>query len=177
MLSGQLVSLGPIAPADFPTLFRWADDLEAAALNEAYRPAVWKTQEELWFSVGKDPSRVFFAIRKLSTQPIIGYVQVLNIDAVHRSAMLGLRIGDETERGKGHGRDALALAVSFCWNHLNLSRIGLTVFATNERAIALYTSFGFEREGLLRRAVFIAGKWTDVIVMSLLHPSRGPTVG
>jgi len=172
MLGGQLISLGPIVPADFQFLFRWADDLEAAGLNEAYRPAVWKNQEELWFHVGKDASRVFFAIRKLGTQPIIGYVQILNIDPVHRSASIGLRIGDEAERNKGYGRDALALAVAFCWNHLNLSRISLTVFATNERAIRLYSSFGFEREGLLKRAVFIAGSWTDVIVMSLLHPSR-----
>jgi len=172
MLTGRLITLGPVVPADFPNLFRWADDLEAARLNEPYRPAVWKHQEELWFNVGKDQSRVFFAIRKLGTQPLIGYAQIHGIDPVHRSAMLGLRIGDAAERGKGYGRDALEQAVSFCWNHLNLSRIGLVVFATNERAIKLYKDFGFEQEGVLRRGVFIDGQWIDVVLMGLLHPSR-----
>lgn len=172
MLAGKLISLGPIVPADFPNLFRWADDLEAARLNEPYRPAVWKNQEELWFNVGKDQSRVFFGIRKLGAQPLIGYAQIHGIDAVHRSAMLGLRIGDAAERGKGYGREALELAVTFCWNHLNLSRIGMIVFATNERAVKLYREFGFEQEGLLRRGVFIDGQWVDVILMGLLHPSR-----
>jgi RimJ/RimL family protein N-acetyltransferase len=174
MISGKLVTLGPILPPDFQHLFRWSDDIEAARLNEAYRPAVWKNQEELWFNQGKDPTRVTFAIRKIGpgALPIIGYVQIVNIDAVHRSALIGLRIGEESERGKGYGREALSLSVAYCWNHLNLSRIGLTVFATNERAVRIYSEFGFEREGVLRRAVFVDGQWVDVIIMGLLHPSR-----
>lgn len=172
MLFGKLICMGPIIPADFNNLFRWADDLEAARLNEPYRPAVWKNQEELWFNVGKDPGRVFFGIRKLGEQAIIGYVQIHSIDMVHRSAMLGLRIGDEAERGKGYGREALDLAVHYCWNHLNISKIGLVVFAINERAIKLYSDYGFEKEGLLKRSVFIDGRYVDVVLMGLMHPSR-----
>lgn len=172
MIIGQSVILGPLLPADFPALFRWADDVQAARLNEAYRPAVWKNQEDFWFNAGRDPSKVTFAIRRIENPTIIGYVQIAAIDAVHRSALIGIRIGEEGDRGKGLGRDALSLAVAYCWNHLNLSRLGLTVFANNERAIRLYQSLGFDREGLLRDAVFIDGRWLDVVVMGLLHPSR-----
>jgi RimJ/RimL family protein N-acetyltransferase len=91
---------------------------------------------------------------------------------VHRSAMMGLRIGDAADRGQGYGRDALELAVNFCWNHLNLSRIGLVVFSVNERAIKLYKAFGFQEEGLLKRSVFIDGRYIDVVLMGLMHPSR-----
>ena len=172
MLCGKSVTLGPVLSVDFPSLFLWADDLEAARLNETYRPAVWKGQEDFWFNTGDDPSRVFFAIRKLGASPIIGYVQITNIDAVHRSAIIGLRIGDEANRGQGYGKDALRLAVDYCWKHLNLSRIGLVAFETNRRAIRLYSALGFEQEGVLRRAVFIDGRWLDMVVMALLHPSR-----
>ncbi|MGC1548906.1 MAG: GNAT family protein [Rhodanobacter sp.] len=172
MIVGKRVTLGPIIPADFLSLFRWADDLDAARLNETYRPSVWKNEEEFWFNVGRDTSKVFFAIRKLGSAAIIGYVQISNIDAVHRSAIVGLRIGEVADRGQGFGTEAMHLAVDYCWNHLNLSRIGLIVFGTNERAIKLYTTLGFEKEGLLRRAVFIHGQWTDLMLMGLLHPSR-----
>jgi len=172
MIIGQSVILGPLLPADFPSLFRWADDVQAARLNEAYRPAVWKSQEEFWFNAGRDASKVTFAIRRIDHPAIIGYVQIAAIDAVHRSALIGIRIGEESDRGRGFGRDALRIAVDYCWNHLNLSRLGLTVFATNERAIKLYESLGFDREGLLRDAVFIDGSWLDVVVMGRLHPSR-----
>jgi RimJ/RimL family protein N-acetyltransferase len=172
MIIGKLVTLGPIIPADFSSLFRWSDDLDAARLNVAYRPSVWKNEEEFWFNVGRDTSKVFFAIRALGNPAIIGYVQIFNIDAVHRSAQVGVRIGDGADRSRGYGTEAMTLAVDYCWNHLNLSRMGLTVFETNERAIKLYMALGFEQEGLLRRAVFIDGQWIDLVLMSLLHPSR-----
>jgi RimJ/RimL family protein N-acetyltransferase len=165
--------LGPIVPNDFPALFRWADDLDAARLNEPYRPPTWRNQEELWFNVGRDSSRVFFAIRKIGAEPLIGYLQLTNIDAVHRSAMLGMRIGEAAERGKGYGSDALRLALYYCWNHLNLSRIQLGVYGTNERAVRLYEAFGFQVEGRLRKALFIDGQWIDFVLMGLLQPDRG----
>src|ERR1700688_4292725 len=98
MINGKLISLGPIIPTDFPSLFRWSDDLDAARLNETYRPPGWKTQEELWFNLNKDPSLIFSPSRKMGMQPIAGYVQIVNIDPVHRSAMLGIRIGEEADR-------------------------------------------------------------------------------
>ena len=172
MLTGNLVTLGPILPADFNSLFLWADDIDAARLNETYRPAVWKAQEDFWFNRGNDSTRIAFAIRKLGAATIIGYVQINQIDAVSRSATVGLRIGDVANRGLGYGTDAMRLAMHYCWNHLNLSRITLVVFATNVGAIRLYANLGFVTEGLLRQAVFIDGAWVDLVLMGLLHPSR-----
>ena len=172
MISGMLVTLGPILPTDFPNLFMWADDLEAAALNEHYRPAVWRNQDEFWMNIGNDSSKIYFAIRKRQDVNIIGYVQIWSIDPVHRSAIMGIRIGDAVNRGKGFGSDALSLAIDYCWKHLNISRISLMVFENNQRAIKLYAAHGFEEEGRLRKAVYIGGKWLDVVLMGLMHPSR-----
>ncbi|HXP97608.1 MAG TPA: GNAT family protein [Telmatospirillum sp.] len=172
MIFGVSISLGPILPADFPSLFRWADDFDAARLNDVYRPAVVRSQEEYWLNTGNDASKVLFAIRKLNMPPIIGYVQIKNIDPIHRSAIIGIRIGDEANRSQGYGTEALRLAISYCWNHLNLSRIELTVFGTNPRAAKLYSSLGFDTEGVLRKAIFIDGHWLDVVLMGLLHPTR-----
>jgi RimJ/RimL family protein N-acetyltransferase len=172
MINGDRIALGPLLPADFPLLFRWADDREATLMNEPYRPPSWKGQQEYWLSAAPDASKILFAIRRRQDQALIGYIQLLQIDAIHRSATIGIRIGEAAQRGQGFGREALHLAVEFCWNGLNLSRLGLCVFAHNESALRLYASAGFEREGLLKRALFIDGRWVDVVIMSLLHPSR-----
>jgi RimJ/RimL family protein N-acetyltransferase len=172
MLIGQLISLGPVIPADFPALFRWGNDVDSARLNEVYRPSDWNSHQEWWSNIGKDPSKVVFAIRKQGSNNILGFVQVLNINGLHQSAHLGVRIGEPADRGHGYGREAASLAINYCWNHLNLGRIGLTVFKTNERALRLYSSLGFETEGMMRRAFFIDGEWVDVVLMSMLHPSR-----
>lgn len=172
MITGPLVTLGPILPNDFPALFMWADDIEAASMNEHYRPAVWRNQDEFWMNIGNDSSKIYFAIRKRQDVAIIGYVQIWSIDPVHRSAILGIRIGNADNRGKGFGSDALSLSINYCWKHLNISRISLMVFENNERAIKLYQAHGFEIEGALRKAVYINGQWLDVILMGLILPSR-----
>ncbi len=172
MLSGTNVFLGPVLPQDFSLLFQWADDLEAAQYNETYRPPLWKQQEELWFPRLPDPSRVLMIIRRVGSSTAIGYVQIWNIDAVHQSAILGLRIGSEQDRSQGLGKEAFALAIDYCWNHLHLSRIALSVFANNSAAVALYLKTGFVEEGRLKQAAFIDGSWVDILLMALIHPRR-----
>jgi RimJ/RimL family protein N-acetyltransferase len=172
MIFGNAVAIGPILPVDIPALYRWADDAETAALNESYRPPNWRAQEEFWSNTAHDPTRIFFAIRAIGAPEIIGYIQIMNIEPIHRSASIGIRIGEASNRGKGYGREALQLGVDYCWRQLNLSRITLSVFAGNDAAIALYEAAGFVREGLLRRALFIDGAWVDLVPMARCQPER-----
>jgi RimJ/RimL family protein N-acetyltransferase len=170
MLIGNRVTLGPVFPEDFGALFCWANDVAAARLDLAYRPIDLIAHKQWCESIGSDPSKVVFAIRKINETPILGYVQIMNINGIHRSADLGIRIGAEKNRGQGYGKDALMLALEYCWRSLNLNRVQLIVFKHNERAVRAYQAIGFKREGLLRKAAFIDGQWVDLIVMASLRP-------
>lgn len=70
-------------------------------------------------------------------------------------------------RGQGIGRKLMqrtidaALAFGF-------TRIELTVRETNVNAIALYRSFGFETEGLHRKAVCIGGRYENTFSMAFV---------
>lgn len=172
MLLGRQVSIGPIFPEDFGPLFCWANDVQAARLDFAYRPIDLISHRQWCESIGKDPTRIMFAIRKARETAIIGYVQITNINSVHGSADLGIRIGEERFRSQGFGKDALGLALTFCWNHANLNRVQLTVFKHNQRAIRTYQALGFRREGLLRKAAFIDGERIDLILMAALRPPQ-----
>jgi ribosomal-protein-alanine N-acetyltransferase len=174
MMFGNTVVLGPILPVDIAKLFAWSDDVEDARLNEPYRPLNWHRQESFWMNADADPSRAFFAIRSRTAPDIVGYVQIRDIHPIHRSAVIGIRIGEQAERGQGKGREALHLAIGYCWDHLNLTRLARTVFSRNERAVALYRSAGFRQEGLMERALFIDGQWIDLLPMALIHPDRSP---
>jgi RimJ/RimL family protein N-acetyltransferase len=172
MLMAARITIGPFVPEDFGSLFCWANDTVAARHDFAFKPVDMMAHQQWWESLGKDPTKVTFAIRKTIEPAIIGYVQIAGINAVHRSAELGIRIGAEKNRGQGYGKEALALAVEFCWNHLNLNRLQLLVFKHNQRAASAYKAAGFKKEGLLRKAAFIDGEWIDVILMAALRPSR-----
>jgi RimJ/RimL family protein N-acetyltransferase len=173
MLSGRQVAIGPILPEDLARLFVWGDDPEIARLNEPYLPKNLDRERDFWLNPGGDPRRIFMAIRRIGRTEIAGYVQVTAIEPIHRSATLGLLIGRPEDRGRGYGREAMELTIAFCWNHLNLTRLSLTVHDDNAPARALYETLGFASEGLLQRAQFIAGRWVDLRLMALVHPSRG----
>jgi RimJ/RimL family protein N-acetyltransferase len=157
-------------PEDATSLFRWINDVEAARLDLAFRPFDW-VQFKNWIeSLSKDSSRILFAIRKLDTKPIVGFIGFSSINAVHRSADIGIRIGEAADRGQGYGKDALKVSLDYAWKHLNLNRVALTMLAHNENALRTFLAVGFEREGLARRAAFIDGRWCDVLLMAALRP-------
>jgi RimJ/RimL family protein N-acetyltransferase len=47
------------------------------------------------------------------------------------------------------------------------------VYADNAAALALYERFGFEREGVKRRARYLDGVWRDMVGMALLREEGG----
>lgn len=168
--SGSKVLIGPLLEADCAPLFRWFNDTQAARLDLAYRPIDWASHRAWFETLGRDASKVLFAVRRIADTALVGSVTLAQIHPVHRSAEIGVRIGDEKDRGHGYGTEAVALATEFCWRYLNLHRVWLQVFKHNERAIRTYEKVGFEREGVLREAAYIDGEWVDVVMMAKLRP-------
>jgi UDP-4-amino-4,6-dideoxy-N-acetyl-beta-L-altrosamine N-acetyltransferase len=162
------VSLSSIRPEDSRTLFRWINDPETVRFNAAYRPVHWAGHEEWCRSLGASPDKQVFAIRL--EDRLIGVVQFIDIDPIHRSAELTIRIGEDGDRGCGYGTEALRLATEFAWRDLNLHRVWVRVFANNARAIAAYRKAGFVEEGTLREAAHIDGRYVDIGVFGMLRP-------
>jgi RimJ/RimL family protein N-acetyltransferase len=172
MFIGNQITLGAFVPEDYGPMYCWANDVVAARDNGAFRPVNLRDMVTQCEAAGKDPTQVMLAIRRRSEAKIIGYLHIHNINMVHRSAELGIRIGEERNRGKGYGKEALTMALSYCWDHLNLERIGLVVFRDNARALSAYKAVGFKKEGLMRKLLFVDGAWVDVVVMAAFRPSR-----
>jgi RimJ/RimL family protein N-acetyltransferase len=170
MLLGNKVCLGPLLRTDGPIIFGWRNTLDVMRLDWCYRPSDQTGFEEWFNGVGRDPSRVVFAIRRKADMEFVGYIQVVNINSAFRSGELGIMMGNETHRGQGYGSEALRLCVDFAWQELNLQRLSLALVGDNPAALHVYLNSGFEREGVLRRAVYSRGEFKDVTLMALLRP-------
>lgn len=85
------------------------------------------------------------------------------------AASVGMVVHDD-HAGRGAGRALLVALIEKAENWLNIRRIELSVWTDNVRAIALYESLGFEREGVLRRYAFRQGVFVDALTMARLRP-------
>lgn len=73
-------------------------------------------------------------------------------------------------QGQGVGKALMGTLVDFTDRWLPVTRLELTVFTDNARAIALYRSFGFEVEGTHRQYALRDGRLADVLAMARLKP-------
>lgn len=169
MLRGENVVLGPLRSEDSDKLFNWINDPDTVRYNAPYRPVSIEGHSRWFQTVGSDSSRVLFGIRTAIDDQLIGTVQLVGIHAVHRNAELIIRVGDQLNRGRRLGTEALVLALDFAWRDLNLHRVYLHVFSDNERAIKSYRRVGFQEEGRLREAAFVGGAWRDILIMGILR--------
>jgi RimJ/RimL family protein N-acetyltransferase len=100
---------------------------------------------------------------------LLGVVYLLGIDWVHRSAELGLLVGEKSWWGRGVGTEATRRAIEHAFGDLNLHRVSLEVFEDNVPALRAYEHAGFVREGLKREAVYKDGRYRSVVVMGVLR--------
>jgi RimJ/RimL family protein N-acetyltransferase len=167
------VVLGPLLDADLPVLFEWINQPEQVHWNSAYHP-VSETDHREWFdSIRRRTDVVIFGIRARPDGRLVGSCQLRNIDPVHRNAELQIRIGEVEERGQGRGTEAVRELLRFGFRELNLHRVYLNVFAHNAAAIRAYEKAGLRREGVLREAAHVDGRYVDIVVMGILRPEFG----
>ena len=166
-LIGDRIYLSPINSEDAEIYTEWMNDFETTD----YTGRSWQTislEAEKRFLENEDEEGQRFSILDLNNDKIIGIVGLHNINYIHRTAILGIFIGNKDYRDKGYGTEAIRLILDFAFNYLNLNNIKLNVFEFNQRAIKCYEKCGFKKIGARRKANYTNGKYYDVISMDIL---------
>jgi len=107
----------------------------------------------------------------LAGEEVVGWCDALpGSRPVHRyTATLGMGIV-AGHRRRGLGLRLIRATLDAAWRH-PYARVELHVRENNAAAIALYEKVGFEREGRLRRDVFVDGVWENSLIMAILRPA------
>ena len=125
----------------------------------------FESQKEVLSSLKKGKN---FAVRLLENNELLGNIGFNSIGEIHRTAEIGIMLGNPKYQRKGYGMEALNLLLDYGFSFLNLRNIYLKVFEYNEAAYNLYKKAGFREVGRLRKAVEIMGKTYDEIIMDML---------
>jgi len=171
MIRGERVYLRAAERGDIPTFVRWFNDAEVMR-HLAMRAPMSEAAETGWFdrmleAQGKTDYHLVICL--IADDRPIGTIGLHGIDHENGSAEFGIAIGEKSEWGAGHGTDATRAICDFGFGSLRLERIGLLVYASNERARRAYEKAGFTLEGTLRHAHFARGAHEDVHVMGILR--------
>lgn len=169
MLKHGSITLDAIKDEDLKYMIPWFNDINFLR-NYDYEAAIPYTEKKLkqyLDSLMESPEHMVFSIREHET--IIGLLGLNDILWNNGCGNIFIGIGNNSNQSKGYGKIALSLLLNFAFNELNLYRLQLQVIEYNNRAINLYRSFGFIKEGSLRGFIHRDNKRYDMIVYSLLR--------
>lgn len=166
-LVGERIYLSPRNIEDVEKFTEWLNDFEVTDyLGRSNQ--IMTLQGERKFLEENYNAEATFSIVTLDDDKMIGTVGLERIEHTHRTATLGVFIGDKDYLSKGYGTEAIRLLLDYGFNYLNLHNIKLQLLSFNERALKCYRKCGFKETGRIRESRFINGKYYDVIVMDIL---------
>ena len=163
---GDHLYLSPMNVEDAPIYVKWLNDKTVSENLGLDTKVTTLEGEKEWLK--RCQNKYNFAIVLKENEKLIGNVSFGDVDLIHRNAMLQIFIGDEQNRDRGYGKEAIKLLLEYGFNNLNLNNIMLNVYSFNKRAIKLYESLGFKKFGTRHKSHYFKGQFYDEIQMEIL---------
>jgi RimJ/RimL family protein N-acetyltransferase len=114
---GERVYLSPLSLEDAERYTAWLNDFATTRfLTLASAQITLHGERDSLVALSKEHS---YAIVEKGKDELLGNCGLFAIDSTHRSAEVGIFIGDEAWRGKGYGSEALRLLCDYGFNILN----------------------------------------------------------
>ena len=168
-LIGDNIYLSPISVDDVEEYAEMVNDIKVSVgLGYlSYTNIIdFESEKEFLISVKKEKR---FAVRLLENDELLGNVGFKSVGEIHRTAEMGIMLGNPKYQRKGYGMEAINLLLDYGFSFLNLRNISLSVFEYNKPAYNLYKKIGFKEVGRLRKTLEIMGKTYDVIILDMLN--------
>lgn len=160
---GDKITLREFVKSDMPKLLEWASNPVIVKYN-----GIPATDSETMYKGLMNriiEGRIVFIIEVVERP--IGSIYI-DIDEKNKKAEFHIIIGEDDCRGKGYGTEATKLSLDYVFNELKLNKVFLEVLDFNIPAINLYEKLGFKKDGVLRKDIYLNGKYENHIIMSLL---------
>jgi RimJ/RimL family protein N-acetyltransferase len=166
-LIGEKCYLSPVSLDDVEKYTEWINDMETGQFV-LFASGVYDIDKERATLDYLMKHSIIFAIIDKDTNKVIGNCGIHNKSDVHRTGTFGIFIGDKSCWSQGYGTEATMLILDYAFNVLNFNNINLDVVEFNKRGIKCYEKCGFQYVGKRRQAIFMAGKYHDVLTYDIL---------
>ncbi|MBW3624655.1 MAG: GNAT family N-acetyltransferase [Armatimonadetes bacterium] len=171
------VILRPLEPSDVDRLYAFRNNPDVTSCLGGFSTGYSRQDLVDWVNAHRNrKDELLWAIAARDDSACLGHVGLYQIEHRVRKAEFGILIGDPGWQGKGIGRAVTRTVIDFGFQQLNLHKISLSVLESNSRAVKLYESLGFAREGLLVDDQYRDGQYISSILMALFKSDwkKGP---
>lgn len=158
----------------------WLNDEDVTKhQNKKIFPATVEKQRKYFEMVGASQTDVVLAIVDRESDRHIGNVGLHKIDWVHRSAEVGILIGEREFWGRRIGSDAWGLISRYAFETLNLERLFAYILVENVASIRCAERSGFKQVGIIEKYLFKRGEYRDACYVNCTReqfaydPTRG----
>jgi len=114
-----------------------------------------------------DDSVAFSVVELVDGEPLAGAAVLHGIDQHNRSAHLGITLRP-AYRDRGLGLDTVRVLCDYGFRIRGLHRLAIETLSDNGAMLRTSDNAGFVREGALRQAASVSGRFLDVVLLGLL---------
>jgi ribosomal-protein-alanine N-acetyltransferase len=166
------LALRQLTPADVTERYvAWLNDDEVNRyLESRFAAHTLATTRGFVEAMEADGSNVLLGVFLTHDGRHIGNIKIGPIDAVHRSADVGLLIGERDEWGKGYATEAIGLATEYAFSVLDLRKLTAGCYEQNLGSARAFEKAGWRREGTRRRQFVSDGRRVDEILLGVVAP-------
>lgn len=168
-IEGERIYLSPMCIDDAEKYTKWMNDFKVTDGINGSRNVISLESEKKWIEENSKAGNYNFSIVKKDNDELIGNCSFHDLDKIWGNATIGIFIGEEENRNKGYGTEALKLLIGYGFDYLNLNNIMLNVYSFNENAIACYKKVGFKEIGRRRQCVMKKNERYDIIYMDIIR--------
>ncbi len=168
-LNGKDIYLRELRVSDLEgNWYQWFNDEEVTRFqNKGVFPNTREKQQAYFEKISNSSTDVVLAIIDKAGEAHVGNVGLHNIDWVHRSAEIGIVIGEKSYWKKGYGTQAWNLISMYGIKRLGLHRLYAWILKENIPSLKAAEKSGFKKEGEIRDVLFKNGNYHAMCYLNL----------
>jgi diamine N-acetyltransferase len=170
-LSGDIVCLRAIEPADADLLYQWENDETAWYLSNTITPFSRFVIDQYIMDSQLDiftTKQLRLMIETTADKKTVGSIDLFDFDPHHQRAGIGIMIAKEF-RNQQLASEALKLLIEYSFSTLNLHQLYCNILADNEISLQLFKKQHFEIIGNKRQWIKIKEQWMDEYLLQLIR--------
>ena len=171
VLTGHTIHLRALEPEDLSFLYHLENDEEVWQVSGTQTPY----SRHVLCNYLENAKQDIYEAKQLRlaiatpSDPIVGMIDIYDFDPCHLRCGLGIVIAPAEHRGKGYAKEAVALMMKYCQQHLHLNQVYAAVGQHNTTSQRLFTHLGFDCSGIRKQWNRIGNTFEDELLYQHIY--------